>query len=95
MTIVRILSLATLALCADGCEACFERTPRFTLNDAQIDRVTEGTGTPTLRGCAAVCHEVQHGLDVGTSNGGLRSYSDGVMGCTLSEHIITCNYCEV
>jgi hypothetical protein len=81
-----------------GCQACHEQVGTHTLSDAQLARVTEGTGTPTPRGCNVVCWEVSRGLDGGTVDGGLPTTRFEEVTCTLAGHRLRCDYgrvCEV
>ena len=81
---------------SDGCSSCSPRVYRFTLDDDQVARVTEGTAAPTMHGCNIVCYEVRQQRDAGSSpDGGLplgTSPGTPVQSCSLSDHTLTCDW---
>jgi hypothetical protein len=85
-------ALVVQPLLSQGCSSCRERVHGYTLDDAQIARVTEGTAAPTARGCDVVCDEVSRGRDAGTVDGGLPAAPIHVESCTLSDHRLTCDF---
>ena len=86
------------AMFVAGCVSCHESRFTYTLDDTQIARVTEGTGSPTARGCDVVCDEVGQVYDAGSVDGGLPNPRRLVVGCALSGRQLTCDYgriCDV
>jgi hypothetical protein len=92
-------ALVVQLLLSQGCRSCSERVHGYTLDDAQIARVTEGTAAPTAHGCEVVCWEVSSGRDAGTVDGGLPATAPiRVESCTLSGQHLTCDFglvCQV
>ena len=93
------VGLGLLALClggfVGGCVICDERTQSYTLSAAQIARVTEGTGSATQNGCAVVCVEQEHPHDAGTVDGGVPRVDFGVVGCSLSGQVLSCDFGQI
>ena len=95
-TLARALLLASFlvtAACAQGClRSCAEHLQTYTLEDAELARVTEGTGSPTAAGCDVVCEDRKLTRDAGNPDGGLRVTDEHVVGCTLSGRQLTCDF---
>jgi len=80
------------ALAAGGCRVCTNHVETFTLDDAGVARVSEGTGAPTANGCSVVCYESYFMQDVGTIDGGLTPGPNRNATCALTGTALVCDF---
>jgi hypothetical protein len=89
---VLVVSCFAVAAFAEGCRSCTDHQRTYMLGDAELARVTEGTGSTTAAGCDVVCDDLWLGRDAGDVDGGLRASVGRVVSCTLSGRQLTCDY---
>jgi hypothetical protein len=89
-----LVSFVVTAAWAQGCQrSCTEHLRTYMLDDAELARVTQGTGNATAAGCDIVCNDRRYYRDAaGSDDAGARNFDDPVAGCTLSGRELTCDF---